>query len=464
MTPIRTSIAACLLTLAFAPATRAAEPTQVEAEARAMLTDLVAFPTTAGSGTVPQMAAYLRERFLAAGFAPADIELVPAGTSVGLLVRYRGAAGTTHEPVVFVAHMDVVTVQKDDWTSDPWTLTEKDGALYGRGVVDNKYGLLTVAQAFLRLKREGFVPDRDLVAAFTGDEESGMLTTQAMAARLQGAAYALNADAGGGFRAPDGKVSYVYQAAEKTYVTFELTVRNSGGHSSAPRKDNAIYELATALQRIAAHRFPVKWNDTSLSSLAAIVDGVEGQDRQALEAFIARPGDQAAVAVVELNPDIDRELRSTCVATMLRAGTAENALPASATATVNCRLFPGETVAETQATLAKVVDNAGVEFKVLGDPVESPVSQLPAEALAALEAVIAQRAPGAKISPYQEAGGTDGLRFRKAGIPTVGVGPLFASATSDYNYHGNNERLPLEEFRGGLDHFYLLIKALAGKQ
>lgn len=461
MTPIRAGIAACLLSVFLVPFAHGA-PAPVEVEARAMLEDLVAFPTTADGDAVPRMADYLRGRFLAAGFAPEDIELVPAGKSVGMLVRYRGAAGSPHKPVVFIAHMDVVTVQREDWNTDPWTLTEKDGALYGRGAVDNKYGLLTVAQAFMRLKREGFVPDRDLVAAFTGDEESGMLTTQALAQRLQGAAFALNADAGGGFRAADGKTSYVYQASEKTYVTFELTVRNSGGHSSAPRKDNAIYELSTALQRIAAHRFPVKWNDISLASLAAIVDAVEGESRASLQAFIARPGDEAAVEVLQEDPYIDRELRTTCVATMLRAGTAENALPASATATVNCRLFPGETVAQTLAVLKDVVGNPEAEFATLGDPVESPASEMPAEALAALETVIAARAPGTKITPYQEAGGTDGLRFRRAGIPTLGVGPLFATVDSEYNFHGNNERLPLDQFRDGLDHIYLLIKALSG--
>jgi carboxypeptidase PM20D1 len=461
MTPIRTGFAACLLSVALAPLVFAAEPPAVEAEARVMLEDLVAFPTTAGSGAVPRMADYLRERFLAAGFAPGDIEIVPAGESVGMLVRYRGATGTPHKPAVFIAHMDVVTVQREDWDSDPWKLTEKNGALYGRGVVDNKYGVLTVAQAFMRLKREGFVPDRDLVAAFTGDEETGMLTTQALAKRLEGAAFALNADAGGGFRPADGKALYVYQASEKTYVTFELSIRNAGGHSSAPRKDNAIYELATALQRIAAFRFPAKWNDISLGSLAAMLDAVEGESRPALEAFIARPGDEAAVKVLQEDPYIDRELRTTCVATMLRAGTAENALPASATATVNCRLFPGETVAGTLATLKDIVGNPAAEFATLGDPVESPVSEMPAEALAALEAVIALRAPGAKITPYQEAGGTDGLRFRRAGIPTIGVGPLFSTADSEYNFHGNNERLPLDQFRDGLDHMYLLIRALA---
>ena len=461
MNPIRVAVAAGLLSLVLPSAAAAASP-EVQAEARAMLEKMVSFETTADGGGTPAMAAWLRDGFVAAGFAPGDIEIVPVGNTVGMLVHYRPAAGTTTPPVVFLAHMDVVTVQRDDWASDPWVLTERDGALYGRGVVDNKYGVLTVAQAFMRLKREGFVPDRELVAAFTGDEETGMKTTALLAERLQGAAYALNADAGGGFINDDGSTYYVYQAAEKTYATFELTVKNPGGHSSIPRTDNAIYQLADALRRLAPHRFPVKWNDISLSSLASQVDSFPPEIGEAIVQFVEVPGDPAAVAVLETDPVVNRELRTTCVATMLRAGTAENALPASATATVNCRIFPGETIAETQAELQRVVADPAIAFKVLDDPVESPASELPEEALAALKAVIARRAPGAPVAPYQEAGGTDGLHFRRAGIPTIGVGGLFASPESDYGFHGNDERLPLAEFAAGLDHFHGLISALAG--
>ena len=217
-----------------------------------------------------------------------------------------------------------------------------------------------------------------------------------------------------------------------------------------------------ALRRLAPHRFPVKWNDISLSSLASQVDSFPPEIGEAIVQFVEVPGDPAAVAVLETDPVVNRELRTTCVATMLRAGTAENALPASATATVNCRIFPGETIAESQAELQRVVADPAIAFKVLDDPVESPASELPEEALAALKAVIARRAPGAPVAPYQEAGGTDGLHFRRAGIPTIGVGGLFASPESDYGFHGNDERLPLAEFAAGLDHFHGLISALAG--
>lgn len=428
-----------------------------------MLAKLVSFPTVAGKGAVPPMTEYLTGQLRGAGFAASEIETVPVGETAGLIVRYPGRAGSTKKPVIFLAHMDVVDASKSEWVTDPWTLTEKDGSFYGRGVVDNKYGVVTIAQAFMRLKREGFVPDRDLIIAFTGDEETGMASTRVLADRLKGAEIAINADAGGGFRSKDGKTTtYAIQAAEKTYTTFEITKRNSGGHSSIPRPDNAIYELAAALGKIAAYSFPVKWNDVSVQAFAALAPAIPGEAGNAMARFAENPGDAGAVAVLEKNPMLNRDLRTTCVATMLKAGMVENALPTSATATVNCRIFPGETIASVQAKLAELVGDKDFEMKVLGDPVESPVSAVPKPIEAALEKVLAVRSPGASISPYMEAGGTDGLRFRSAGISTLGIGPLFTSEEVDYNFHGNNELLPVSQFNDGLDHFYLFIKALAG--
>jgi acetylornithine deacetylase/succinyl-diaminopimelate desuccinylase-like protein len=289
-----------------------------------------------------------------------------------------------------------------------------------------------------------------------------MRTTRVLADKLKGAAFVVNSDAGGGYMGKNGAATYGIQAAEKTYATFELTTRNDGGHSSSPRPDNAIYELAAVLQKIAVHRFPVKWNAVSLDGFTAMAPTVEGELGKAMLRFAQHPGDAAAVAILEKEPGIDRDLRTTCVATMLKAGIAENALASAATATVNCRIFPGETVAEVQSTLASVAGNPALEIKVLGEPVESPVSEVPAEARRALDAVLAVRAPKASISTYMEAGGTDGLWFRRAGMPTVAMGPLFSTDESNYNFHGNNERLPVSEFNGGLDHYYRFIKALAG--
>ncbi len=442
-----------------------AQRAAVDEEARAMFERLIAFPTVSGRGAVPKMAGYLAGELMRAGFDRSDIEIMPLGESAALIARYRGTAGSAKKPVLFLAHMDVVEARRDDWDFDPFVLTEKDGIFYGRGVVDNKYGVLTLTQAFMRLKREGFAPDRDLVLAFSGDEETEMQTTRVLAEKLKDAAFAVNSDAGGGYRPSAGAPgAYGVQAAEKTYATFEITAVNEGGHSSAPRSDNAIYELADALRKIEALRFPARWNSVSLAAFAAIAPTLQGDLKAAVERFVARPGDKKALKVMSADPSTDRDLRTTCVATMLRGGHAENALPQTATATVNCRIFPGDAVDDVRATLAGAIANDELKIETLGEPLESPVSDIPAEVSAAIAEVVKIRMPGSAISPYLEAGGTDGLHFRRAGVPTVGAGPIISLEGDDYSFHGKNERFPTARFYDGLDHFVIFIKALAGAQ
>lgn len=460
---LKTAFGATLLVSASAyPQTRAGASADVQSEARGMLEKLVSYQTVAGTDAVPAMAQYLAQQLKSAGFPEGDIEIVPAAGSVVLIVRYQGAAGSAKKPVLFLAHMDVVDAKAGEWKSDPWKLTEKDSALYGRGAVDNKFGVLTLTQAFMRLRREGFIPDRDLILAFSGDEETGMATTKVLAERLRGADFAINSDAGGGYRGKNGAATYAYQAAEKTYATLEITARNKGGHSSRPRPDNAIYDLSRALMRISEHRFPARWNDVTVESFRAILPMLDPKNKAALQIFINKPTTAAAEAVMKAEPSVASEFRTTCVATMLRAGIVENALPTEATATINCRIFPGETVESVRTALASVGGNKGLQIKVINTLLESPVSTMPAEARKALDAVLAVRAPGASVSPYMEAGGTDGLQFRRAGITTIGLGPLFSTDQSNYNFHGVDERLPKSEFEGGLDHYYLFMKALAG--
>ena len=457
------ALLAAAAALASAAAAQTPDRAAVEAEARAMFEKLIAFPTVAGRGAVPKMAGYLAGELIAAGFDSADIEMPMVGDSAALIVRYRGAPGATKKPALFLAHMDVVEARREDWDYDPFVLTEKDGVFFGRGVVDNKYGVLTLTQAFMRLKREGFTPDRDLILDFSGDEETGMLTTRALAEKLKGAAFAVNSDAGGGYLpAPGAPGAYGLQAAEKTYATFEITALNEGGHSSAPRPDNAIYELADALKKIEAHRFPARWNVISLAAFAAIAPTLNGDLKKAVERFVAKPGDKKALKIMLADPSTARDLQTTCVATMLRAGHAENALPQSATATVNCRIFPGDPVDDVRATLASIMANDKLKIETLGEPLESPVSEIPAEVSAAIAEVVKARAPGSVISPYLEAGGTDGLHFRRAGVPTVGAGPIISLDGDEYNFHGKNERFPTARFYDGLDHFVIFIKALAG--
>lgn len=443
-------------------AQEAQQPSRNETEARSMLEKLVSFRTVAGGDELPKMADYLSSQFKAAGFSSSAIELVPVEGRLGMIVRYKGSASSTKKPVVFLAHMDVVDARREEWKSNPWTLIERGGALYGRGVVDNKIGVLTLAHAFMRLKREGFVPDRDLILAFSGDEETGMRTTRAMAERLKGAEFAINSDAGGGYRGKTGEVTYSYQAAEKTYATFEMTVRNKGGHSSRPRSDNAIYELGRVLQKISEHRFQVRWNDISIESFRALLPTLPAELKTPLARFVEAPSEATGEALLKAEPGLVGDIKTTCVPTMLRAGIVENALPTEATATINCRIFPGETVAEVQSTLGRVADEKNLEIKVVNSLGESPISSMPGEARTALDTVLAVRAPTATVSAYMEAGGTDGLQFRRAGIPTIAIGPLFSTDDSDYNFHGIDERIPMGEFREALDHYYLFMKALAG--
>lgn len=455
---LTTLAAACSSISAAAAATP-----EEQAEARRLMEKAVSFKSTANHGETPKMAEWLAGEFRKAGFNKEDIEIVPAGRSVGLIVRYRGDGGSGKSPILFLAHMDAVEAERADWDHEPFTLTEKDGVFYGRGVVDDKYGVIDLTQTFVRLKKEGFVPTRDLVIAFSGDEETGMETTRALAEKLKGAEFALNSDAGGGFDAPEGVTPVYYiQAAEKTYATFEMTVKNDGGHSSQPRADNAIYELASALKKIEAYKFPVMWNDITLRSFEIDAASSDEKVANALRRFVEKPGDKKAVKVLSGETHINATLRTTCVATMLKGGHAENALPQSATATVNCRIFPSVAVDDVKAQLASVIENPAVEFATLKEPIESPASTLTPEIEAAALKAAKSRRPDIIAVPYMEAGGTDGLHFRRAGIPTFAIGSLFMRAEDSPNYHGKNENLRTEAFYAGLDHWMIVIKELAG--
>jgi acetylornithine deacetylase/succinyl-diaminopimelate desuccinylase-like protein len=251
------------------------------------------------------------------------------------------------------------------------------------------------------------------------------------------------------------------QAAEKTFATFEMTVTNPGGHSSRPRADNAIYELSDALQKIAAYKFPVQASPLTRSFLGALGQITPGETGAAMRAFAADPADEAAIAVLRANPETVGTLGTTCVATMLKAGHAENALPQSATATVNCRIFPGVGAAATEAALREVIGNDKVQFRLLTDVTESPESAVPGEVSAALRKVIDARYPGLPIQPYMESGGTDGMHYRARGYATVAISGG-ASRPQDMYAHGLNERLSVDAFYGGLDHWYLILKELAG--
>lgn len=417
-------------------------------------------------GNVPRLAQYLADQLIAAGFAVNDVEVVPFGETAALIARYRGNLSSTKAPILFLGHMDVVEADANDWERPPFELTRDDTYFYARGTIDNKFGVTQLTSAFIRLKKEGFVPDRDLIIAFSGDEESTMGTTQMLAyerADLAEAEFALNSDAGRGALDPDGQaLVYGIQAAEKTYVTWELTIRNPGGHSSRPRPDNAIYDLADAVKNIQAYRFPVRWNDLTIGSLGATGKQLGGDLGDAMTRFAENPGEGEAAERLAIESSYVGMTRTTCIPTMLRGGHAENALPQSVTMTVNCRVFPGVPVNEVLAKLQKVVANDAIEFVELGEAVESPVSDLREDVVAAVKAAVHARYPDVSIIGEQSSGGTDGMHFRRAGIPTYGAGGIFMNPDEMFA-HGLNERVPIKAFYDALDHWTVIIKELTGK-
>ena len=454
--------AACVA--ATAPSSRG----PFDVKAREIFAKVISIPTSVGLRKVPELAEYLAGEFRAAGFPAEDITIVPfklpADETASLIVRYRGD-GTGGKPILLLAHMDVVTAKREDWQRDPYTLVEENGFFYGRGTYDVKQGIAELTTLFLRLKAEKFVPKRDLIIYFSGDEETAMATTVAVANQhreLIDAEYALNADGGGGTLDDDtGKpLFFGLQAAEKTYADFKLTTRNSGGHSSLPRPDNAIYELASALVKLRQFSFPVMWNDTTIAGFAASSKTTPGALGQAMAKFAANPKDEAAAATLAANPAYVGQTRTTCVATMLNGGHAENALPQSASANVNCRIFPGVKIEDIRVALAGVVGE-GVEVAVVGEPMSSDASPLRPDIVAAVTRVVHKFYPGANIVPQQASGATDGLVFRSIGIPTYGVDPTFIR-DKDAFAHGLDERLPVKSFYDGLEMWYLLVKDLAG--
>ena len=440
-------------------------------EALEIYRHLISIRTAAGHGKVPEAVDYLADLFREGGFDDGDIHVLPQTLSTGevaasLVVRYRGNNSSGKKPILVIAHTDVVDALPEDWERDPFTLVEEDGFFFGRGSLDDKFGVTTLTTTFLRLKREGFTPSRDLIIGFTGDEESGMETTRALATtyrELTDAEYVLNADGGGGFMDDNSNgVAFLIQDAEKTYASFDLTIRNQGGHRSAPRPDNAIYELATVLKNIESHIFPAQLNDVTRGYFEVVATLSPPVVADAMRKFLANQEDPEALAVLNQIPSQSTLMRTTCVATMLRGGHAENALPQSATATVNCRIFPGTEPEEVQATLKQVGGNEALEISMLGEPLASPVSPMNEDITAAVRKAVYEKYPDVPLIPYMAPYGTDGKEMRREGMPTYGIMGLFIRE-EDVFAHGLNERVPVNSFYGALEHWHRILTELAGQ-
>ena len=438
-----------------------------QAQARQIFEKVITFRTSQGQAQVPPMTSYLEGVLREAGVPPENITKLPKGETVAMLVRVPGSDRNA-KPILFSAHMDVVDARPEDWKRDPYKLIEENGYFFGRGTVDNKAGVVALMSTILRLQKAGVKPRRTLVFAFVGDEETSLDeadgTTRQIAAHpwVKDSEYAINTDAGGGILAPDGTpIIYLVQGAEKTYATFELTTTNPGGHSSRPRADNAIYDLAKAVTRVGDYRFPVMSNALSRAYLGAVGKVTPGPAGEALRRFAANPGDSVAADAIWGDPEFVGTTRTTCVATMLDAGHAENALPQKATATVNCRIFPGVSVDEVRQQLGKIVADPKIVVKVVGAPVASPVSELRPDIERAITRSIHKSYPGVALSPYLESGGTDGLVYRSVGIPTWASSGVFIKPEEMFA-HGLDERIPVKSFYDGIEHIHDLALALGG--
>ena len=436
------------------------------AKARSLLEYSVNIPTVAGRDRVPELATYLAAQYRAGGIPEADIKVIPYEKTAALVVRWR-APRPTGKPIMIMAHMDVVEARREDWgTTDPFVFAEKDGYYYGRGTTDIKNAIAASTVAILKLKATGFVPTRDIVVFYTGDEETDALGAEYGATKwrsLLDVEYALNADAGGGaFTSAGRALGFSLQTAEKTNASFTMSVRNRGGHSSKPRADNAIYSLANALRRLEMHRFMPVQNPTMRSYFAAREKSEPGALGNAMRAWLKDPADGAAADAIEADETESGMTRTRCVATRLAGGHADNALPQLATATINCRILPGVSPDDIRAELEKIAADPDVVVTRDDKNVSSPMSPLRADVVAAYTRAVQARHPGSPVFAEMSAYATDGKFFRAAGIPVYGISGSWGIVPEDLRAHGRDERLQVKALDDEVDLYVQLLRELAG--
>lgn len=438
---------------------------------RSIFKQLIEINTTdTPSGNVTTAARAMAQRLLAAGFPSADVQVLgPNPRKYNMVARIHGTGA--RKPILLICHLDVVQALRQDWSMDPFAFIEKDGYFYGRGTEDVKDGDAIFVTTFIRLKKEQYTPDRDIILALTADEEGGsyngvdwLLKTHR---DLVDADYILNPDAGD-FEMDHGKRLLVgIQASEKLYSDFQLEVRNKGGHSSLPTADNAIYELADGLGRLQHYQFPFELNEVTRGYFAKEADIVGGQDGADMKAILKTPPDKAAIERLSAQPFYNARMRTTCVATRMGAGDANNALPGLARAIVNCRIFPGHSPEEIRQQLVKVLDEPKISVTYVDNsglgPKPNAPSPLRPDVMNGLEKVVNEMWPGVPVVPVMDAGASDGAISRGYGIPTYGVPGVFIDINDDRS-HGRDERLPVASFYEGLDFYYRFIKVLTSPQ
>ncbi len=440
-------------------------PPPYKAMARDILAQLVGIDSTHAHGSTG-IAQAIAARARAAGFAESDVTVVappdhPTKGNVVIRLHGRGLG----KPLLFIGHIDVVEVDRKAWSTDPFKLTEKDGYFYGRGTEDMKGEAAVLLTNMIRLKQEGFVPDRDIIAAFTADEEAGgdadgVEFLFAKHRDLVDAGLVLNVDDTGGVIRGGRRVYIGVETSEKLYATYELATSNIGGHSSLPRPDNAIYQMTAALQKLAAYTFPVHTTATTRAYFPAVAKLVGGQTGTALAAMGTEHPDAATAARLSVDPIWNALLHTTCVATMIQGGQGESALPNRAHATVQCRLMPGETPEQTLATLTRVVDDPGVKISVDGPIDPSPETEAPPALLARYKVAADRVWPNSVIIPEMSPGASDSVYARLAGLPSYVSSTIFIE---DSRAHSRDERVLVQAFDEAGAYGYQMLRVMSGK-
>jgi len=444
---------------------RAQQPTPDQALAREIFAELVGINTTFHHGNTTPAAQAVARRLLAAGYPAADVHVIgPNADNENIVARLRGTGA--RRPILLLAHLDVVEALRADWSLDPFTLTERNGYFYGRGTSDIKDMAAIFTAAMIRMKHDGFTPDRDIILALTSGEEdddayNGVQWLLANHRDLIDAAYCINGD-GGEPLATNGTVfSRNVQASEKVYLDLQLEVHNRGGHSSQPVPDNAIYHLAAALTRISTLEFPMRLNEITRAYFERAA-GAEAPDVGADMKLVAEHADtNAARRLATHSAFFNAQLRTTCVATRLDGGHANNALPQMARAIVNCRMLPDDHQDDVVAAVRRAISDTAVALSVVNPAKPSPPSPLVPDVMGPIEQVSATFFPGAPVVPSMETGATDGLYLRNAGMPVYGVSGVAIDA-NDVRAHGRDERIRVAAFYSGVNYTYRLVRALAG--
>jgi acetylornithine deacetylase/succinyl-diaminopimelate desuccinylase-like protein len=435
--------------------------------ARSIFKELIETNTVHSTGNTTTASDAMATRLKLAGYPEKDIQVVgPTLRNRNIVVRLHGTG--KRKPMLFLAHLDVVEARREDWSMDPFKLTERDGYFYGRGTMDIKDGATILVADFIRLKQEGYMPDRDLILALTAGEESGaeyngvewLLKNQRA---LIDAEFCINMDAGDPQIKNGKRINRTVQASEKGVLNLTLQVKNPGGHSSLPSKDNAIYRLANGLTKMEVYDFPVQFNEVTKSYFAKMSSFENGQPADDMKAVSQNSPANAVINRLATSAYYNAMMRTTCVATMLEAGHAINALPQSAKATVNCRVMPGSTQAEIQKQIIDVVADSQIVVSVMTGLKNNPASALKPEFMQTVEGVTQKLWPGIPVLPVMEVGATDGIYLRGEGIPTYGISGVFIDV-DDNRAHGKDERIGVKEFYDGLEYEYQLIRAFsAGK-